>query len=93
MVYNTVLILFDVSKKSIGGLLRPVQNVMNEFVRTRISCSKMDGKEKSVKTAMERYFRLAKRVWIRSMPGLENSTFTFFVLDLLIATTKVSIVY
>ena len=54
---------------SIGGLLRPVQNVVSEFVRTRITCSKIDGREKSVKTAMERYFRLAKRVWIRAIPG------------------------
>jgi hypothetical protein len=29
----------------------------------------VSGKEKSVKTAMTRYFRVDKRFWIRSVPG------------------------
>lgn len=40
-----------------------------EQVRTRITCSKNTGKEKSVQTAMERYFRIDKRAWIKSQPG------------------------
>jgi hypothetical protein len=40
-----------------------------EQIRTRITCSKKEGKEKSVKTAMERYFRIDKRIWIKSQPG------------------------
>jgi large subunit ribosomal protein L35 len=38
-------------------------------IRTRITCSKNSGKEKSVKTAMERYFRLGQRIWVRSQPA------------------------
>lgn len=38
------------------------------LVRTRTTCSR-NGKEKSVKTAMHRYFRINKRIWIRAIPG------------------------
>ena len=37
-------------------------------IRTRITCS-ADGREKSVKTAMERHFRIDSKIWIRAQPG------------------------
>ena len=37
-------------------------------IRTRITCSG-DGREKSVKTAMQRHFRIDSKTWIRSQPG------------------------
>ena len=42
---------------------------LTEQIRTRITCSKREGKEKSVKTAIERYFRIDKSIWIKSKPG------------------------
>ena len=44
--------------------------VKNVFLKYEISCSLKLGKEKSVKTAMERYFRIDKRIWIKSQPGI-----------------------
>lgn len=51
--------------------LNPVKFVFDQ-IRTRTTCSKTTGKEKSVKTAMHRYFRLGKRVWIKSQPGYHH---------------------
>ncbi|CAF0975447.1 unnamed protein product [Brachionus calyciflorus] len=51
--------------------LNPIKCVIDQ-VRTRITCSKLNGKEKSVKTAMDRYFRLNKRVWIKAQPGYHH---------------------
>ena len=59
--------LTNLTRQSING----VQCVLNQ-VRNRTTCSKTDGKEKSVKTAMERYFRLGKRQWIRAQPGFHH---------------------
>ena len=71
-IFRRTAILF--LKNSLGqGLLRTstsiTNNVISEpLVRTRTTCSKL-GKEKSVKTAMHRYFRVNKRIWIRAIPG------------------------
>jgi len=51
--------------------VKPLGLCLNQS-RTRTTCSG-DGREKSVKTAMERYFRIDPKVWIRSQPG--NSKF------------------
>lgn len=64
-----------VNYNSLGqGLLKAAtplaSDVISEpLVRTRTTCSKL-GKEKSVKTAMHRYFRINKRIWIRAIPGM-----------------------
>lgn len=46
-------------------------NVLNQ-IRTRVTCSRVDGKQKSVKTAMDRFLRLGKKVWIQSQPGANS---------------------
>ena len=60
--------MFGSYKKS-ESLFNKATNCLIEQTRSRITCSKIDGKQKSVQTAMERYFRIDKRVWIRSQPG------------------------
>ena len=61
---------------------------MIDQIRTRITCSRTKGKEKSVKTAMDRYFRIDKRVWIKSQPGWHQ-----FILLIIIIHLKVYINY
>ncbi len=47
--------------------MNPLNFNLNQ-IRTRITCS-ADGREKSVKTAMERHFRIDSKIWIRAQPG------------------------
>jgi len=63
------------------GLLGATFNTAVNQVRTRISCSKYGGKEKSVKTAMQRFFRIEDKLWIRAAPGkaFEYVTNTFLL--------------
>lgn len=57
------------------NLLSKATNVVRtnlEQVRTRITCSRSLGKPKSVRTAMDRFFRLDKNLWIRAAPGYHH---------------------
>lgn len=58
------------------GLLGATFNATVNQVRTRISCSKYGGKEKSVKTAMQRFFRIEDKLWIRAAPGFHHRLWT-----------------
>ena len=51
------------------GLLKSGFTGLVEQVRNRVTCSKRNGKEKSVKTAMKRFFRIDDKLWIRPSPG------------------------
>ena len=56
---------------STSALLRPMKALapQEQFVRSRVTCSKSDGKERPVLTAMQRCFRIRKRVWVKAQPG------------------------
>lgn len=53
------------------NIVKNVSVCLNQ-IRTRTTCSRQEGKEKSVKTAMQRYFRLNERIWIRAQPGYHH---------------------
>ena len=62
-----LMLPFKSSSASLLKMMTPT--FLTEQIRTRITCSKREGKEKSVKTAIERYFRIDKSIWIKSKPG------------------------
>ena len=67
--------------------------VLNEpLVRTRTTCSR-NGKQKSVKTAMHRYFRINKRIWIRAIPGKNYYNFDQVVGENFFCLTSIRVGY
>jgi hypothetical protein len=72
ILLNSSNSLFFLEINRLTNIFKSIRKPFLEQTRNRVTCGRSTGKEKSVKTAMARYFRISKRIWIHAAPGYHH---------------------